>query len=82
MALHLAIEDAPTHLEDRPPTNRHHTLPEHGDDYSWDDCSDLLFQDHDVLKVSVRPEIRVPVPYPVPAEPADQHPHHSCPFQD
>ncbi|MEW2259747.1 hypothetical protein ACFY64_34830 [Streptomyces collinus] len=49
MALHLAIEDAPTHLEDRPPTDPHHTLPEHGDDYSWDDCSDLLFQDHDVL---------------------------------
>ncbi|MCS0605614.1 hypothetical protein NX794_31090 [Streptomyces sp. LP11] len=49
MALHLAIEDAPTYLEDRPQTDAHHTLPEHGDDYSWDGCSDLLFQDHDVL---------------------------------
>ncbi|MEW2515789.1 hypothetical protein [Streptomyces sp. NPDC046870] len=33
-------------------------------------------------KVSVRPEIHVPVPYPVPAEPAAQHPHSSCPFRD
>lgn len=33
-------------------------------------------------KVSVRPEIHVPVPYPVPAEPAEQHPHSSCPFRD
>ncbi|WP_333745262.1 hypothetical protein [Streptomyces ardesiacus] len=33
-------------------------------------------------KVSVRPEIHVPVPYPVPAEPAEQHPHGSCPFRD
>jgi hypothetical protein len=49
MALHLAIEDAPTHLEDRPSTDPHHTLPEHGDDCGWDDCSDLLFQDHDLL---------------------------------
>lgn len=32
-------------------------------------------------KVSVRPEIHIPVPYPVPAEPADQHPHNGCPFQ-
>ncbi|MGW1901688.1 hypothetical protein ACWCQB_30685 [Streptomyces hirsutus] len=49
MALHLAIEDAPNYLQDRPQTDAHHTLPEHGDDYSWDGCSDLLFQDHDVL---------------------------------
>ncbi|MER5995846.1 hypothetical protein [Streptomyces viridosporus] len=33
-------------------------------------------------KVSVRPEIHVPVPHPVPAEPAEQHPHSSCPFRD
>ncbi|MFC8819054.1 hypothetical protein [Streptomyces rochei] len=33
-------------------------------------------------KVSVRPEIHVPVPYPVPAGPAEQHPHGSCPFRD
>lgn len=49
MALHLAIEDAPTYLEDRPEADDHNTLPEHEDDYSWDICSDLLFQDHDVL---------------------------------
>jgi hypothetical protein len=28
---------------------RHAALPEHNDDYTWDDCSELLFQDHDVL---------------------------------
>ncbi|MFF5435528.1 hypothetical protein ACFY5K_36770 [Streptomyces griseofuscus] len=33
-------------------------------------------------KVSIRPEIHIPVPYPVPAEPAEQHPHSSCPFRD
>ncbi|MFD6967676.1 hypothetical protein [Streptomyces sp. NPDC059949] len=49
MALHLAIEDAPTYLEDRPEEDDHNTLPEHEDDYSWDSCSALLFQDHDVL---------------------------------
>ncbi|MGW1249523.1 hypothetical protein [Streptomyces sp. NPDC002535] len=49
MALHLAIEDAPTYLEDRPAQDDHNSLPEHEDDYSWDSCSDLLFQDHDVL---------------------------------
>ncbi|MFJ6000347.1 hypothetical protein [Streptomyces sp. NPDC092370] len=31
-------------------------------------------------KVTVRPEIHVPVP--VPAAPAEQHPHSSCPFRD
>ncbi|MFE6942209.1 hypothetical protein [Streptomyces chartreusis] len=49
MALHLAIEDAPNYLQDQLEPDGHHTLPEHGDDYSWDSCSDLLFQDHDVL---------------------------------
>ncbi|MER7968004.1 hypothetical protein ABTX35_03140 [Streptomyces sp. NPDC096080] len=49
MALHLAIEDAPNYLQDRPDTDAHHTLPEHSDDYDWESCSDLLFQDHDVL---------------------------------
>jgi hypothetical protein len=28
---------------------KHEALPEHPDDYSWEQCSDLLFQDHDVL---------------------------------
>ncbi|MCX4808746.1 hypothetical protein OG594_45565 [Streptomyces sp. NBC_01214] len=50
MALHLAIEDAPTYLEDRPAEDDHNTLLEHeDDDYGWDGCSDLMFQDHDVL---------------------------------
>lgn len=33
-------------------------------------------------KVTVRPEIHVLVPVPVPAAPADQHPHNGCPFRD
>jgi len=37
------------YLEDRLADDEHHTLPRHEDDYSWDACSDLLFQDHDVL---------------------------------
>ncbi len=27
----------------------HSHLPEHRDDYDWNACSDLFFQDHDVL---------------------------------
>jgi hypothetical protein len=51
MALHLAIEDAPDYLEMAEESNdeRHSALPRHSDDYSWDDCSEFLFQDHDVL---------------------------------
>ncbi|MFE2554362.1 hypothetical protein ACFXGI_38525 [Streptomyces sp. NPDC059355] len=49
LALHLAVEDAPMYLEDREEGDDHNSLPEHEDDYSWDSCSDLLFQDHDVL---------------------------------
>jgi hypothetical protein len=52
MALHLAIEDAPVSLEmedDDSDDERHEALPKHHDDYSWDDCSEYLFQDHDVL---------------------------------
>ncbi|MEU1312449.1 hypothetical protein ABZ419_26655 [Streptomyces cinnamoneus] len=49
MALHLAIEDAPACPDERPEDDDHNTLPEHEDDYSWDSCSDLLLQDHDVL---------------------------------
>ncbi|WP_430379161.1 hypothetical protein [Streptomyces sp. B1-3] len=50
MALHLAIEDAPGCLDDIDTRNTAHgTLPEHRDDYDWDACSDLFFQDHDVL---------------------------------
>jgi hypothetical protein len=51
MALHLAIEDAPDYLDEAEDfaDKRHDTLPKYPDDYSWDQCSDLLFQDHDVL---------------------------------
>jgi len=48
MALHLAIEDARDYLgmaEDSQ-DKRHHALPGHPDDYTWDECSSLLFQDH------------------------------------
>jgi hypothetical protein len=51
MALHLAIDDAPGYLEMRREAGdeRHAALPEHSDDYDWASCSDLLFEDHDVL---------------------------------
>ncbi len=50
MALHLAIEDAPSYLDDIDTRDTAHgKLPEHRDDYDWDACSDLFFQDHDVL---------------------------------
>jgi hypothetical protein len=29
--------------------DEHVALPEHANDYDWDMCSELLFQDHDVL---------------------------------
>ncbi|MFE0116784.1 hypothetical protein ACFWZA_01655 [[Kitasatospora] papulosa] len=48
MVLHLALGDAPEHLEagdDSP----HAALPTHRDDYDFDACSDFFFQDHDVL---------------------------------
>lgn len=51
MVLHLAIEDAPGYQDEAEDSEdeRHEALPKHADDYSWDQCSDLLFQDHDVL---------------------------------
>jgi hypothetical protein len=51
MALHLAIRDAPGYLEMRQDAGdeRHDALPGHHDDYDWDMCSEILFQDHDVL---------------------------------
>jgi hypothetical protein len=51
MALHLAIEDGPgcQEMAEDNADKRHAALPEHNDDYAWDDCSELLFQDHDVL---------------------------------
>jgi hypothetical protein len=51
MALHLAIRDAPGYLEmwQDAADERHDALPRHHDDYDWDMCSEILFQDHDVL---------------------------------
>lgn len=51
MVLHLAIKDAPGYLEiwKEATDERHEALPEHRDDYDWDMCSELLFEDHDVL---------------------------------
>jgi hypothetical protein len=52
MALHLAVKDAPGCLEmaREAGDERHQALPEHDDDdYDWDRCASLLFEDHDVL---------------------------------
>lgn len=51
MVLHLAIEDAPVYLEmsEEDGDARHHALSEHRNDYDWDMCSELFFEDHDVL---------------------------------
>lgn len=47
IVLHLAIDDAPDHLAPLAP--QHDALPRYDDDYDWDACKDLLFQDHDIL---------------------------------
>ncbi|MFD0404088.1 hypothetical protein [Kitasatospora sp. NPDC127116] len=51
MALHLAIRQAKTLLRDRPNqiTDLVHELPVSEDDFDWEVCLDLLFEDHDVL---------------------------------
>jgi hypothetical protein len=51
MVLHLAIKDAPGYLEmwQEARDEGHEALPTHRDDYDWDMCSQLLFEDHDVL---------------------------------
>ncbi|AWS43657.1 hypothetical protein DKM19_22115 [Streptosporangium sp. 'caverna'] len=49
MALHLALQDAPVHRKMGVVGDNHDTLPERRDDYDWDGCSDVLFQDHDIL---------------------------------
>jgi hypothetical protein len=51
MALHLAIAEAPGYadLAEDDVQSPHHGLPERDDDYDWDACADLLFQDTDVL---------------------------------
>ncbi|MGA6227072.1 hypothetical protein ACPESV_42860, partial [Streptomyces umbrinus] len=48
MVLHLALGEAPDHLE-AGDDNPHAALPTHRDDYDFDACSDFFFQDHDVL---------------------------------
>jgi hypothetical protein len=45
LCLHLAVEDADGFIEDR----RHVELPKHDNDYDWGMCSEVMFQDHDVL---------------------------------
>lgn len=49
MALHLAIDDAPGYIDDIELNTAHGQLPTHRDDYDWSGCSDMFFQDHDVL---------------------------------
>jgi hypothetical protein len=51
IVLHLAIDDSPDWLEDREGVEdeEHDALPRYGDDYDWGMCSEVLFQDHDVL---------------------------------
>ncbi|MFD5620075.1 hypothetical protein [Streptomyces yangpuensis] len=46
MALHLAVQDVPVHLDDLCEDDDHHTLPRHRDDY---DLSHPLFRNEDVL---------------------------------
>jgi hypothetical protein len=50
LALHLAIAEAPlvidmTDIAETAPAD----LPEHPDDLDWDMCSEVMFQDHDIL---------------------------------
>ncbi|GHE51143.1 hypothetical protein [Streptomyces capitiformicae] len=51
MALHLGIARARhlTHNQPRRVRDSVENLPEHRRDFDWEACSDLLFQDHDVL---------------------------------
>ena len=51
IVLHLAIEGGPDCLVEREDAGdeEHDALPRHGDDYDWGMCSEVLFQDHDVL---------------------------------
>ncbi|MEV8415569.1 hypothetical protein AB0P45_18395 [Streptomyces niveus] len=51
LALHFALQSASAMTCDEPDLVAEFTqgLPEQQGDYDWDVCSDLLFQDHDVL---------------------------------
>jgi hypothetical protein len=49
MLLHLAIQDAEAIADDDIDDEGRQELPEYDGDYDWDLCSEMLFQDHDVL---------------------------------
>ncbi|MFD8478199.1 hypothetical protein [Kitasatospora sp. NPDC059673] len=51
LALHLALREAPSYRDevDDNDGHPHHQLPVHRDDYDYDACRDLFFQDTDVL---------------------------------
>jgi hypothetical protein len=51
MVLHLAIHDGPSwqEVKDDIQDKAHEVLPRHSLDYDWDMCSEMLFQDHDIL---------------------------------
>ena len=48
LLLHLAIDMAQDLVEDAVPI-LNEDLPHHEDDYDWGMCSEILFQDHDIL---------------------------------
>jgi hypothetical protein len=51
MALHLALDDAPDMVADSwdAIADVVEPLPEHPDDFDWEMCSEVFFQDHDIL---------------------------------
>ncbi|MEU4117768.1 hypothetical protein AB0F71_25145 [Kitasatospora sp. NPDC028055] len=51
LALHLALREAPSYLDEVEDNEEslHRKLPVHDDDYDFDTCKDLFFQDADVL---------------------------------
>ena len=51
IVLHLAIHDGPDWEEEKDDIEdeAHEALPRHSRDYDWDMCSEILFQDHDIL---------------------------------
>jgi hypothetical protein len=55
LCLHLAIEDAEALVTDQEDGNaRTAGLPIHNDDHDWDMCSEVFFQDHDILLLDER----------------------------
>ncbi|WP_052230321.1 hypothetical protein [Streptomyces sp. CT34] len=49
LALHLALRDADERGDEEHATGRHGRLPVHRYDYDFDTCSEVFFQDYDVL---------------------------------